>query len=65
VPVEIQDRIFEPFFTTKARGGGLGLPIARRTAELHHGTLSLHSPAEGGATFTLTLPRSAPPREDR
>jgi PAS domain S-box-containing protein len=56
VPVEICDRIFEPFFTTKARGGGLGLPIARRTAELHGGTLSLACGAEGGAILTLTLP---------
>jgi PAS domain S-box-containing protein len=56
VPAELRDRIFEPFFTTKARGGGLGLSIARRTAELHGGTLTLVSPATGGAMFTLVLP---------
>ena len=56
VPTEMCDRVFEPFFTTKARGGGLGLPIARRTAELHGGTLSLSCPAAGGAVLTLTLP---------
>jgi PAS domain S-box-containing protein len=56
VPAELYDRVFEPFFTTKARGGGLGLPIARRTAELHGGTLTLASPATGGAMFTLALP---------
>jgi len=48
--------VFEPFFTTKARGGGLGLPIARRTAELHSGTLVLALPDTGGSVFTLTLP---------
>jgi two-component system CheB/CheR fusion protein len=58
VPAEIRDRVFEPFFTTKARGGGLGLPIARRTAELHGGTLSLSHPEPSGATFTLILPCS-------
>ncbi|OFW13406.1 MAG: hypothetical protein A3F70_18110 [Acidobacteria bacterium RIFCSPLOWO2_12_FULL_67_14] len=56
IPAELQERVFEPFFTTKARGGGLGLPIARRTAELHGGTLTLASPPGNGTTFTLALP---------
>ena len=59
VPVELHDRVFEPFFTTKARGGGLGLAIARRTAELHGGTLTLADPLVGGAIFTLRLPSAA------
>ena len=56
IPPEIRDQIFEPFFTTKARGGGLGLPIARRTAELHGGTVTLECPRDGGTRVTLTLP---------
>ena len=56
IPAEIRDQIFEPFFTTKARGGGLGLPIAKRTAELHGGSLSLECPAAGGTVVTLNLP---------
>jgi signal transduction histidine kinase len=56
IPLEIRDRVLEPFFTTKARGGGLGLPIARRTAELHGGTLTLDCPAGGGTVVTLALP---------
>jgi two-component system CheB/CheR fusion protein len=56
IPAEIRDRIFEPFFTTKARGGGLGLPIARRTAELHGGSLSCDCPPDGGTVVALTLP---------
>jgi PAS domain S-box-containing protein len=59
IPAEIRDRVFEPFFTTKARGGGLGLPIARRTAELHHGSLTLDCPETGGCIFMLTLPVNA------
>jgi two-component system CheB/CheR fusion protein len=61
VPSELHGRVFEPFFTTKARGGGLGLPIARRTAELHGGTLTLAASADG-ATFTLALPCQPPGR---
>jgi signal transduction histidine kinase len=34
----------------------LGLPIARRTAELHGGSLTLDCPEEGGTIVTLTLP---------
>ncbi len=56
VPAEIRDQVFEPFFTTKARGGGLGLAIARRTAELHGGSLTLDCPAGGGTIVTLSLP---------
>jgi len=56
IPVAIRDQVFEPFFTTKSRGGGLGLPIARRTAERHGGRLSMESPPEGGSVATLVLP---------
>ncbi len=60
VPPDVRDRIFEPFFTTKSRGGGLGLPIARRTIELHGGTLALTCPASGGTEITIDLPRGTP-----
>ena len=56
IPAELRDQVFEPFFTTKARGGGLGLPIARRTAEIHGGTLTLSCPTTGGTVMRLTLP---------
>lgn len=58
VPDEMRERIFEPFFTTKSRGGGLGLAIARRTAERHDGSLELGRPREGtGAEIIVTLAR--------
>jgi two-component system CheB/CheR fusion protein len=56
IPNDIREHIFEPFFTTKARGGGLGLPIAKRTAELHGGSLELECPEGGGTVATLVLP---------
>ena len=56
IPADIREQVFEPFFTTKARGGGLGLPVARRTAELHGGSLTLECPPGGGTVVTLRLP---------
>lgn len=56
IPEPLREQVFEPFFTTKARGGGLGLSIARRTAEVHGGRLDLACPADGGTTMTVTLP---------
>lgn len=56
IPSAIRDRVMDPFFTTKSRGGGLGLPIARRTAELHGGELTLTCPDDGGTVARLTLP---------
>ena len=64
IPADIRDQVFEPFFTTKARGGGLGLPIARRAAELHGGSLILTCPDGGGTVVTLRLP-IRPPAEQR
>jgi two-component system, NtrC family, sensor histidine kinase HydH len=55
VPDEARDRMFEPLFTTKSRGSGLGLPLCRRIAEAHGGTLVLE-PSGRGASFVLRLP---------
>ena len=56
IPMELREQVLEPFFTTKARGGGLGLPIAKRVAEQHGGTLALTFPASGGTSVTITAP---------
>jgi signal transduction histidine kinase len=50
-------RVFEPFFTTKQPGSGtgLGLDLARRIIEAHHGDLRVES-APGRTVFTVTLP---------
>lgn len=55
IPDAVAQRMFEPFVTTKTRGGGLGLAIARRTAELHGGSLTHVAPAGGGAEMIATL----------
>ena len=68
IPPEIQPRIFERFYRAdKARshtgnvnssGAGLGLPIARWIAEVHHGRLALECSSENGSTFAVVLPRT-------
>ncbi|MGN0399730.1 MAG: ATP-binding protein [Blautia sp.] len=55
---EQQHNIFEPFTTFKQEGTGLGLPICKRIAEAHKGTLSFTSTPGKGTTFRLVLPVS-------
>jgi two-component system cell cycle sensor histidine kinase PleC len=53
---------FEPFgqvddaFVRRQEGTGLGLPLARRLAELHGGSLSMTSEKGRGTTVTVALP---------
>jgi signal transduction histidine kinase len=49
-------RVFDAFYTTREGGTGLGLPIARRVAEAHRGTVFLRSREGEGTVATLTVP---------
>ncbi len=77
IPAADQENVFEPFFHAKARqdgprqpGSGLGLPVARRVAEAHGGTLVVESPPRTqsdltrrhytGAKFVLEMPALPP-----
>jgi len=51
-----RERIFQIFITDKPGGTGLGLPISRRIAEAHGGTLELRAVEGPGALFVLSLP---------
>ena len=62
VPATLQHKIFQPFSKSAeqaaetAAGVGLGLALARQTANAHGGTLTYESTAGGGATFVLRTP---------
>jgi hypothetical protein len=48
--------IFRPFYTTKGDGTGLGLSLARRIVEDHHGRIDVTSGVGQGTTFAVVLP---------
>jgi len=62
IPQEKLEQVMQPFvqlegpFTRRYEGTGLGLPIARRLAELHGGSLALASRPGEGTVARLTLP---------
>ncbi|MGE5384381.1 MAG: two-component system sensor histidine kinase AtoS [Betaproteobacteria bacterium] len=56
IPATIVERIFDPFFSTKPTGTGLGMPVARRIMESHHGSIEIESTEGQGSRVTLILP---------
>lgn len=61
IPEELLERIFEQFHrldvsrSSTTGGAGLGLAIAKKIVELHHGQISAHS-KDGLTCFELVLP---------
>jgi two-component system sensor histidine kinase HydH len=53
---EILPKVFETFVSSKETGVGLGLPLSRRIAEEHGGSLTAYNLPESGACFFLRLP---------
>jgi nitrogen-specific signal transduction histidine kinase len=61
-PEKIRSRIFDPFFTTRevGQGTGQGLALAHNViVNIHHGSISVESEEDAGATFILRLPLEA------
>lgn len=54
------DHIFDPFHTTKepGQGTGLGLTVSHRIIKEHGGWIEAANNAEGGAIFTIYLPKT-------
>ena len=53
---DLRGSIFSPFFTTKKEGTGLGLPIVKKIAEAHDGSLEILDNPDRGVTFRVILP---------
>lgn len=56
IPTDIRDKVFNLYFTTKKGGSGIGLAMAYRVVQLHHGSLEFTSVAGHGTTFYLRFP---------
>jgi signal transduction histidine kinase len=56
IPADIRDKVFNLYFTTKKGGSGIGLAMAYRVVQLHHGSVEFTSVAGQGTTFYLRLP---------
>lgn len=63
LPEAVREHIFEPFVTSKEHGTGLGLAVSRRIVEEHGGTIGAANHPQGGAAFTVVLPRWAAEEE--
>ncbi|WP_051847210.1 sensor histidine kinase [Streptomyces sp. NRRL F-5053] len=64
IPEEVLPHVFDRFYKASAsrprsEGSGLGLSIAMENAHIHGGSITAHNADEGGAVFTLRLPRDA------
>jgi signal transduction histidine kinase len=60
IPEQNLSQIFRPFYTTKGNGTGLGLSLARRIVEEHHGRIEVSSVVGKGSKFEVLLPFSKP-----
>ena len=55
-----RERAFDELFTTKATGSGLGLPLVRRVAEAHGGSVTLWARQPRGTVVQVRLPWKRP-----
>jgi signal transduction histidine kinase len=60
IPNDELANVFQPFFRASSapdgKGFGLGLAIARRAIEVHHGRIDIANIPGGGLRVTMELP---------
>lgn len=59
ISMDLREKVFEPFFRERESnisGSGLGLPLARSLADMHHGSLTVADTYPDMTTFRLVLP---------
>jgi signal transduction histidine kinase len=60
-----KEKIFQPFERlhghSQYSGTGIGLAICKKVVEGHNGEIAVQSQLNAGTTFTIRLPKSAPP----
>ena len=56
IPAEVREKIFHPFVTTKKGGSGIGLAMARKIVECHHGLIDVCSAPGEGTAFRIRIP---------
>ncbi|MFJ5261263.1 ATP-binding protein [Streptomyces sp. NPDC088387] len=69
IPEDVLPHVFDRFYKASAsrprsEGSGLGLSIALENAHIHGGEITAANSPEGGAVFTLRLPRDSRPPEE-
>jgi two-component system, OmpR family, sensor kinase len=62
IPPAKRTVVFSPFYSEQGGGTGLGLAIANELAVAMGGAIRIDDADEGGALFTVTLPRHTPSR---
>ncbi len=65
IPKKHLNRIFDPFFSTKYKGSGLGLSTVFSIVNNHGGQIQVSSEAGEGTTFTICLPATDKPTEEK
>ena len=56
IPAEVREKIFHPFVTTKKGGSGIGLAMARKIVECHHGLIDVTCGPGEGTAFRIRIP---------
>jgi signal transduction histidine kinase len=59
IPSDKLEQVFTPFYSSRPDGTGLGLPLAARIIEMHHGRLTLSSELGRGTVATIVLPAAS------